>query len=37
MEVQSIIKAVKLALGGAGAFGTRYIEALQTMPGVELS
>jgi 2-hydroxy-4-carboxymuconate semialdehyde hemiacetal dehydrogenase len=31
-----MIKPVKLALVGAGAFGTRDIEALQTMPGVEL-
>jgi len=32
-----MIKPLKLALVGAGTFGTRYIEALQTMPGVELS
>jgi predicted dehydrogenase len=33
---QTSIKSLKLALVGAGAFGTRYIQSLRSMPGVEL-
>jgi len=32
-----MVKPLELALVGAGAFGTRYLEALRTMSGVELS
>src|SRR5579884_4080075 len=31
------MRSLKLAVVGAGAFGGRYIESLQAMPGVELS
>jgi predicted dehydrogenase len=31
------MRSLKLAVIGAGAFGSRYIESLRTMPGVDLS